>query len=167
MNSNREPSPLYILAHINGNTVMGVLIDPTFWVNFITEEIMLINFLHRDGYDESKSTIRTHDGIYVPPFGYITLSILVGPRTVNELFDIILGFELFKVKLGIPWLITMNAVPLVVHKCLKFSHEGSVHVVHNTSYRPSIARGGYSLDHYGLPLLVCFLLGWTSCIEPM
>lgn len=77
---------------------------------------MLINFLHRDGYGESKST---HYGIFIPPIGCMTL-------------------------------VTMNVVPSVVHKCLKFIHEGTIHVVHNTSYKLSIVHGGYSLDHFWL-----------------
>lgn len=89
---------------------------------------MLINFLHKYGYDALVSTIQTHDGIFVPPLGSIVLSVLVGPKSMKFLFDIIPGSELFRVKLGIPWLVAMNFVPLVMHKCLKFIHEGYVHV---------------------------------------
>lgn len=67
---------------------------------------------------------------------------------MNLLFDIILGSELFRIKLGIPWLVAMNAVLLVVHKCLKFSHEDSIHVIHDTGYRPQVDYGNYSLDYF-------------------
>lgn len=148
MNTHREPSHLNILTRINGNIVIGVLIDPTFWVNVIIEEIILINFLHKDGYYESQRTIRTHDGIYVPSINSITLKILQEPNTMNGLFDIILRFDLFRVKLGIPGLVSMNAIPLMIHKCLKLSHEGSMHVVHDTGYKSMVVHRGYSLDHY-------------------
>lgn len=147
MGFNREPSPLYIPTRINGNIVVGVHMDPTSQVNIITKEIMLIKFLHKDGYDAPVSFIHIHDRLSVPPLGSIVLSVLVGPKFVNLLFDIILVFKLFRVKLGIPWLVAMNMVPFVMHKCLKFIHEGSMHVIHDTSYRLLVARGSYSLDH--------------------
>lgn len=82
---------------------------------------MLINFLHKDGYDALVSTICTHDGLSVPPLGSIVLSVLVGPKSVKLLFDIIPGFELFRVKLDIPWLVAMNMIPSVMHKCQNLS----------------------------------------------
>lgn len=101
MNLNREQSPLHIIAPINGNTTIVVLVDHACCVNVITEDIFLINFLHKDRYNESRSTIHTQDGICIPPLGCITLSVLVGPNSINALFDIILGSKVFRVKLGI------------------------------------------------------------------
>lgn len=37
--------------------------------------------------------------------------------------------NIFQVKLGIPWLIAMDAITLVIHKFLKFPHEVLVHVI--------------------------------------
>lgn len=51
-------------------------------------------------------------------------------------------YEIFRVKLGIPWLVTMNTIPLVVHKFLKFIHKGTMHVVHYTVYKLPIAPSG-------------------------
>lgn len=42
---NNKPSPLYILAHLNGNIVTGVLVDPASRVNDITEETLVLNSL--------------------------------------------------------------------------------------------------------------------------
>lgn len=42
-----KPSPLYILTHVNGNIVMGVLIDPMSCVNVITKETLLLNSLQK------------------------------------------------------------------------------------------------------------------------
>lgn len=148
MGYNREPSPLYIPTRVNGNTVTCVLVDPMSWVNVIIKEIMLINFLHKDGYNASASIIHTHNEIFMPPLNSITFSVLVRPKAINLFFDIKLGSKLFKVKLGIPWLVAMNTVPSVIHKCLKFIDEASVHVVHAIGYRPPVACGSYSQDHF-------------------
>lgn len=71
---------------------------------------MLINFLHKDGYDAPMITIFMHDGLFVPPLGSIVMSVLVGPKSVKLLFDIIPRSKLFRVNLGIPWLVAMNVV---------------------------------------------------------
>lgn len=42
----------------------------------------------------------------------------------------------------------MNGISFVIHKCLKFSHEGVVHIVHGTGYQPLVSHGEYSLDHF-------------------
>lgn len=68
------------------------------------------------------------------PYGLITLSIPVGPRTVDIVFDVIPESNLFRVKLGIPWLDSMNGVISIIHKFLKFSHEGDMHVVNDIRY---------------------------------
>lgn len=76
---------------------------------------MIIKILHKDGYDAPMSTIHTHDGLSVPPLGSIVLSVLVGPKSVKLLFDIIPMSKLYRVKMCIPWLVVMNAVPSIVH----------------------------------------------------
>lgn len=88
-----------------------------------------------------------HDRLFVLPLGSIVLSVLVGPNSVNLLFDIVPWSELFCVNLGSPWLVAMNAVPSFMHKCLKFIHKGFMHVIYDTSHRPLVACGSYSLDH--------------------
>lgn len=102
MGFNREPSALYIPTRMNGNIVVGVPIDLTSQVNITTKEIMLISFLHKDGYNAPVSTICTHNALFVPPLGSIVLMVLIEPKSMNFLFDIILGSKLFIVKLGIP-----------------------------------------------------------------
>lgn len=76
---NHKPSPLYILARLNGNIVTVVLVDPVSLVNVITKETLWLNSLQRE-YKETKSTIHTHDGISLKSYGSIILSVLVGPR---------------------------------------------------------------------------------------
>lgn len=74
------------------------------------------------------------DSIF-PPLGSIYLLILVGTKIVDASLVIILESDLFQVRLGIPRLAFVNSVTSVVHKCLKFPHEGFVHVVHGTNYK--------------------------------
>lgn len=145
---NKEPCLLYIPTCTNGNIVTGVLVDPTSCVDVIMEETLLINFLHKEEYEMLNTMIRTHNGLSIPPLGSITLSVLVGPRAIDTSFDIILGSNFFRVKLGIPWLVSMNEITSIIHKYLKFSHEGLVHVMHNTEYKLLVSCGGFSLDHF-------------------
>lgn len=126
-------------------------------MNVITEETLLINIFHRDDYKESKATIHTHNGLSIPPIGCITLLVLVGPRVVDTSLVIILESNLFRVKLGISWMVSMNGVASIIHKCLKFSHESFVHIVHivhNTHYKPLVSHGGFSLDHFWPALVI-------------
>ena len=41
--------------------------------------------------------------------------------------------SLFNAILGRPWITTLNAVPSVVHQCLKFPYEGKVVKFHNVN----------------------------------
>lgn len=141
-----ESAPLYIFAKLNGQIVMGVIIDPSCRVDVIMEETLFMNSCHRPTYDECQETLRMHDGFFVPPLGSITLMVL-GLKAMSSTFVSIPESELFWVKLGIPWLIAMDVVPSVTHKCLKFPHKGLVHVIQDTGYRPLIARGYFSLNH--------------------
>lgn len=93
-----------------------------------------INSLQREEYEEANSTTHTHNGLSLKPYGSITLFILVGPRAMHTTFDVILEFDLFRMKLGVPWLASMNMIAFVIHKCLKFSHEGVVLFLHDTRY---------------------------------
>lgn len=127
---------------------------------------MLITFLHKDGYDASMSTFRTHNGLFIPPLGSILLSVPDKRKSMNLFFDIISRSKFFRVKLGIPWMVAMNVIPSVVHKYLKFIHEGFVHVIHDTGYRPSVVHGSYSLKHFFTALIGPLLprkdlLHWT------
>lgn len=112
----------------------GVLVDPMSRVNVITKDTLWLNSLHRKEYEENKSTIRTHDDLSLKPYGSINLSILVGPRPIDTIFNVIPKSDMFRMKLGIPWLASINGITFIIHKCLKFSHEGVVHVVHDTGY---------------------------------
>lgn len=117
---NKEPCTLYIPAHINKNIVTGVLVDLVSRVNIIIEETLIIKFLHREEYKNLKIMIHTHDGLSVPPLDSITLLVFVGPRAIDTSFDIILESNLFRVKLGILWLVSMNGITLVIHNVLSF-----------------------------------------------
>lgn len=117
-------------------------------MNVITEETLWLNSFHGKEYEETKSTICTHDGLSLKPYGSITLSILVGLRAIDIVFNVIPESDLFRMKLGIPWLASMNGIAFIIHKCLKFSHEGVVHVMHDTRYQPLVSCGGYSLNHF-------------------
>lgn len=131
---NNKPSPLYIPACLKGNIVTGVLVDPVRRVNVIIKETLWLNSLHRKEYEEKKSTICMNNGLFLKLYSSITSSVLVGPRVVDTVFDVILESDLFKMKLGIPWLASMNGITSIIHKYLKFSHEGDVYVLHDTRY---------------------------------
>lgn len=103
-------------------------------MNVITEKMLWLNSLQREEYEETKSTICMHDGISLKSYGSITLSILVGFRAVNKIFDVVSEYDFFRVKLGIPWINFMNKIASIIHKCLKFTHEGFVHVMHDIGY---------------------------------
>lgn len=73
-----------------------------------------------------------HDGLSLKPYGSISLFVLVRPRVVDTTFDIILKSDLFRVNFGISWLASMNRIISIIHKCLKFSHKGVMHIMHGT-----------------------------------
>lgn len=81
-----------------------------------------MNVWHRPMYDDSCATLRTHDEFSIYPLGSITLMVLVGPKAMSFVFVIIPELDLFRVKLGIPWLIAMEVNPSVVYKSLKLPH---------------------------------------------
>lgn len=112
-----------------------------------------------------RSIIHTHDGLFLAPYGSITIFILVGPKALDTTFDVMSKSDLFRVNFSIPLLASMNGISFVNHKHLKFSHKGIVHVVHDTKYHPLVSYGGYSLDHFVLPWLVPSLLEQTYFIK--
>lgn len=71
--------------------------------------------------------------------------VLVGSKVVSSTFVIILESDLFWINLGIPWLVSMDAVPPLVHQSLKFPHKSIVHVVQDTGYQPLVALGDFFL----------------------
>lgn len=124
-----ETAPLYILAKLNGQIGIGVMVDPFRKVDVIIKETLFVNGWHRPTYDECQETLRTYDSFSISPLGSITLTVLVGPKAISSTFVIILGLDLFRPKLGIPSLISMEAVLSVIHKCIKFAHKGLVHAI--------------------------------------
>lgn len=141
-----EPTPLYVPAKLNGKNVTCVMVDPSRKDDVITEETLFVNGWHRPAYDECCTTLRMYDRFSIRPLGSTTLTVLVGPK--SSVFIIIPKSDLFQAKIGIPWLISMAAVPSIANKCLKFPHEDTVHVIQDTRYRPLIARGDFFLDHF-------------------
>lgn len=127
-----EPAPLYIPMKLNGQIVMDVMVDHLCRVYAIIEETLFVNEWHGLRYDECRATLRTHNGPSLSAFGSIILMVLVGPKAIWNMFVIILESDLFYAKLGIPWLVDMDAIPSVIHKCLKFLHEGWVCVVQDS-----------------------------------
>lgn len=124
-----EPPAIYIPAKLNAQVVTCLMVDPSHRVNVIKDETLFMNGWHRPAYDECRATLRMHDTFSIPPLGSITLTILSGPKAMSSTFVIIPKSNLFQVKLSIHWLIYMDLVPLLIHKFLKFPHEGSMHVI--------------------------------------
>lgn len=112
--------PLYIASHINNIPTKGILSDLACVENVITTEFLFVHELYQDSYDQLKAWINTHDGFSHPMIGSITLALKVGPKQLYVSFSVILMPNQFCVKLGYPWLCSMNFVPSIIHKCLKF-----------------------------------------------
>lgn len=107
-----------------------------------------------------------HSGLSFSPLKNITLIVLLGPKAISSTFIIIFELDIFQVKLGILLLITMDVIPSMIYKCLKFPHEGSIHVVQDIRYQPLVANRDFLLDHFWLtlvaPLLPCGDLMYRS-----
>lgn len=54
-----EPTPLYIPTKLNGQTIIGVIIDPSYRIDVITKGTLFMNGWHRSIYDECQATLRT------------------------------------------------------------------------------------------------------------
>ena len=99
---------------------------------------MPISTLHRCGVKEadlSQSTISisAFDNTRRPSLGAITLTIEIGPLCMPIEFHVVDVESLFNAILGRPWITAFNAVPSVVHQCLKFPYEGKVVKLHNVN----------------------------------
>lgn len=92
--------------------------------NVIVEDALFINVFHRERHDNKKATIHTHDDLFVPPLESFSLSIIVGFKFVSTWFVVIPESNMFNMKLGIPCLVLLDVIPSIVHKLLKFPHEG-------------------------------------------
>ena len=88
-----------------------------------------ISTLRRCGVKEAKLSqsiisISAFDNTRRPSLGAITLIVEIGPLSMPIKFHVVDVESLFNAILGRPWITALNAVPSVVHQCLKFSYEG-------------------------------------------
>lgn len=91
----REPTPLFIPAQLNGQTITGVMVGLSSRFDVITEETLFVNGWNRLVYDECHTTLWTHHGFSINPLGNITLMVMVHPKAVYSIFTIILESDLF------------------------------------------------------------------------
>jgi hypothetical protein len=82
--------------------------------------------------------------------GLINLPLKVGLKTLNVSFTIILKSNQFHVKLGYPWLHSMNDISSVVHKFLNFLVGNEIFTVHRSGFNLVSSHGKFSLDLFWL-----------------
>jgi hypothetical protein len=111
---------------------------------------LILHELYQDTYEKLKEWIKTHNGFGYPMMGLITLPLQVGTKTLDFLFSIILMTDQFRVRLGYPWLHSMEVVSLTMHKCLKFPFDKDIYVVHHTGFNLVSSHDKFSLDYFWL-----------------
>jgi hypothetical protein len=122
----------------------------------ITKEFLFLHELYQDNYEKMKAQIKTHNGFAFPIIGSITLPLKFGPKKLSVSFSIILMSNQFHVKLGYPWLHSINVISLVVHKCLKFPFGNEILTMHHNDFDLLSSCGNVSLDFF-----------WPEPIQPI
>jgi hypothetical protein len=148
--------PLYIARRFNHKPTNGILIDPLCVENFITKEFLFVHEIYQDSYEQSKTWIKTHDGFAHPTIALIILPLKIGLKQLNLSFSIILMIDQFHVKLGYPWLCSMNVFLSVIHKCSKFTFDNQLFIVHHSGFNLLSSHWKFSLD-----------LFWSKHMEPI
>lgn len=118
----------------------GTLVDPNCMTNVAMEEFLYSHGLVQDFYDHSDMMIKTHNGAFINTFGKISLLVTVFEKSVEQLFDVVPLFDLFRIKLGHPWLKAMKVVPSMIHNYVKFPLNGQVHTIPCNRYKPLVTR---------------------------
>lgn len=142
--------PLYIANCIYGKPTNGILIDPTYGDNVIIEELLVLNDLYQDDYDKPKAWINMHNGFSFPTIGLNTLPLQIGPTTLDVTFTIIPQSDQFLLRLVHPWLHSMKIFPSIIHKCLNFSFEKEIFIVHHRGFNSLPSKGNFSLESFWL-----------------
>lgn len=124
----------------------GILINTIYVETMIIEEFLFVYELYQDNYEKSTTWINTHNDFSFPTIGSINFPLNVGPKQLNVSFYILPSSDQFHVKLGYPWLQSMNFIPLVVHKCLNFPFGNEVITINGSGFSPMSSRGKFSLD---------------------
>jgi len=140
--------PLYITVEIMANPVDGTLIDPNYMTNVATKEFLFSHQLMQGSYDPSNMMIKTHKGTFVKPLGKISLLVTVFEKHIEQWFDVTLTFDTFEIKLGIPWLKAMKAIPSTIYKCVKFHLNRQVHVIPRNTYKPLSTQQHFTFDYF-------------------
>jgi hypothetical protein len=122
----------------------------------ITEEFLPMHELYQDIYEKLKAWIKTHKFFSCPKIVLINLPIKVRLIEINFSFTVIPTSNQFHVKLGYPWIHSMNVIPLVVYKCLNFPFVNDIFDVHHSGFYPMSSHQKFSLD-----------LFWPNPIEPI
>lgn len=76
------------------------------------------------------------NGFPYHPHGYISLLVELFCKVVDTTFIIVHTFNQFQVKLGIPWLSSMQVVASPFHKCLNFPHYSEIKNINHILYHP-------------------------------
>lgn len=130
---------LYIAGQINDKPTNGISIDRICGENVITREFLYVYELYQETYEKLKAWIKMNNGFSFPMIGLIDSPLEFGPKTLTVLFSIILQLNQFCVKLGYPLLCSMNVVPLLVHKCLKFLFANDMFTIHHSGFNLGLA----------------------------
>ena len=107
--------PLYIATRIAKYPSYGCLVHPNSIINIIIEELLFVKQIHRDFYFSTNTWMQTCKGFLYPPQGSISLSVEVCGKVVNSTLIVIPTFDQFQVKLGLPWLTSIQDIAFPFH----------------------------------------------------
>lgn len=100
--------------------------------------------------------VKVYDGFYFPTIGSITLHVEVGSKCLDVTFSIIPTLNQFCVKLRHPWNSSVNVIPSIIYKCLKFPNNDTIIAINNSIYQPIAKCGHFNLDYF-----------WPKQTEPL
>lgn len=96
--------------------------------------------MHRGTYDSTPVWIQTWNGFLYHPQGNIKFHVTLSGKVVFTTFIVIPTSDQLQVKLGIPWLSSMQVVASPIHKYLKFTWDTNIININHSLYKPSHPR---------------------------
>ena len=124
-------------------------------VNIITMENLYNKKKCCDFYESIDTWIQTCNGFLYPLQGSISLFVQLCGKVVNSTFVISPTFDQFQMRLGLPWLTTMQAIASPINQCIKFPYDGDIKMINHSIYHPSKPQHCATLDFF-----------WTSLPTP-
>ena len=133
--------PLFIDVSCSGRRVSSVLLDngPALNVCPLVTAIAL-GFSPSD-FGSSIQTARAYDGTQRTVMGTLTRHVMIGLVRYSILFQVLRIHSLFNLLLGCPWIHEAGVIPSLLHRKVKFIHEGRIITIQSdkdvvTSFEP-------------------------------